>query len=193
MLGRESNTPQEGQARMKIYSNRLTEHDVYSAFHQARTTNGADIWPEDVRAFRPRSEFRNGIQFYAYSHGGNRATGHRSIGSYSLEYEARAASWDAYGWVIARLYLIDPNARIGQYRDVADFVRLVSEATYRREPKDFLGLVRHVDYPHEPGRLYDCPACESSCHCVPGYTQCVYSGKHNGSADKGTERFPTAE
>ncbi|MFE6739848.1 hypothetical protein [Streptomyces tubercidicus] len=23
----------------------------------------------------------------------------------------------------------------------------------------------HVDYPHEPGRLLDCPACESRCHC----------------------------
>jgi hypothetical protein len=25
--------------------------------------------------------------------------------------------------------------------------------------------VPHVDYPHEPGTLYDCPACESTCHC----------------------------
>lgn len=34
----------------------------------------------------------------------------------------------------------------------------------------------HVDYPHEPGRLYDCPACEAECHCTgdPGHTPCVY-------------------
>ena len=49
---------------------------------------------------------------------------------------------------------------------------------------DDLGLVytvtelTHVNYPHEPGRLYDCPACESSCHCKPGETECIYSGDH---------------
>jgi hypothetical protein len=51
----------------------------------------------------------------------------------------------------------------------------------------------HADYPHEPGRLYDCPACESRCNCTAGYTQCIYRGDHNGSADEGSERFPTAE
>jgi hypothetical protein len=25
--------------------------------------------------------------------------------------------------------------------------------------------VRHADYPHNPGTLYDCPACEQVCHC----------------------------
>jgi hypothetical protein len=43
---------------------------------------------------------------------------------------------------------------------------------------------QHADYPHEPGRLYDCWACEAICHCVPNATQCVYSGDHNGEADK---------
>jgi hypothetical protein len=52
---------------------------------------------------------------------------------------------------------------------------------------------QHADYPHEPGRLYDCPACEASCHCTAGYTQCVYSGEHNGLADDGTERHETAD
>lgn len=27
--------------------------------------------------------------------------------------------------------------------------------------------MEHVNYPHEPGRLYDCPACEARCHCGP--------------------------
>jgi len=30
----------------------------------------------------------------------------------------------------------------------------------------------HVDYPHEPGYLYDCPACEAACHCAGA--ACVY-------------------
>lgn len=42
--------------------------------------------------------------------------------------------------------------------------------------------LRHVNYPHWPGRLYDCRACESACYCVAGETECVYAGTHNGSA-----------
>lgn len=44
----------------------------------------------------------------------------------------------------------------------------------------------HVDYPHIPGYLYDCPACESACHCpgtsaAIGTTECVYPGPHTAS------------
>lgn len=37
-------------------------------------------------------------------------------------------------------------------------------------------MSEHTDYPHEPGRLYDCPACESQCYCgdVPGAAPCVH-------------------
>ncbi len=31
---------------------------------------------------------------------------------------------------------------------------------------------RHADYPHEPGNLYDCPACEAACLCTDGFV-CV--------------------
>ena len=37
-------------------------------------------------------------------------------------------------------------------------------------------LMAHNEYPHEPGYLYDCEACESSCHCTPGNAECVWSG-----------------
>jgi hypothetical protein len=48
--------------------------------------------------------------------------------------------------------------------------------------RSFFGLSSHVNYPHFPGRLYDCEACESMCHCTPGEAECVYSGPYNGSA-----------
>lgn len=34
----------------------------------------------------------------------------------------------------------------------------------------------HVDYPHEPGRLYDCALCESRCFCTGEVedTPCVF-------------------
>ena len=34
----------------------------------------------------------------------------------------------------------------------------------------------HADYPHDPGYLFDCPACEERCHCTPGNAECVWSG-----------------
>lgn len=40
--------------------------------------------------------------------------------------------------------------------------------------------MKHSEYPHEPGQLYDCPACENRCHCTDGMAECVYSGDHNG-------------
>jgi hypothetical protein len=43
--------------------------------------------------------------------------------------------------------------------------------------------IRHVSYPHLPGRLYDCPACEARCHCTPGDAECIYAGVHSGVAD----------
>lgn len=55
--------------------------------------------------------------------------------------------------------------------------------------------IPHADYPHEPGRLYDCPACEAQCFCGDNcptcqkygetatcrerHTECVYSGEHS--------------
>lgn len=40
----------------------------------------------------------------------------------------------------------------------------------------------HVNYPHEPGQLYDCPACERECLCTgqPGHTECVFCASLNG-------------
>lgn len=42
-----------------------------------------------------------------------------------------------------------------------------------------VSLVPHADYPHEPGRLPDCRACEARCHCTPGSAECVYGGEHD--------------
>jgi hypothetical protein len=49
--------------------------------------------------------------------------------------------------------------------------------------------IPHADYPHQPGTLYDCPACESSCHCTPGSAQCIYDGPHGPNADAMVSAF----
>lgn len=33
---------------------------------------------------------------------------------------------------------------------------------------------QHVSYPHHPGEMYDCPACESQCFCTPDTAACVH-------------------
>ena len=38
----------------------------------------------------------------------------------------------------------------------------------RRAIDKLVSMVEHVDYPHEAGTLYDCTACESTCHCEIG-------------------------
>lgn len=40
----------------------------------------------------------------------------------------------------------------------------------------------HVNYPHEPGYLYDCPACENTCHCTPNTAECVWIGHEEATA-----------
>lgn len=34
-------------------------------------------------------------------------------------------------------------------------------------------MIEHADYPHQPGTLYDCAACEDRCFCK-GVFECVY-------------------
>lgn len=117
---------------MKMYSNSLTAQDVRDAFTDAREIDHQDIYLDGLSEFRPRCSYHSGVQFYAYSLHGSR-TPHDGMD--------RAAGWDAYGYVIARLFLKDRAAKIGCYDGAADFVWQVNRQVGRREPKDFLKLM----------------------------------------------------
>lgn len=56
---------------------------------------------------------------------------------------------------------------VGALREVADLI----------DPP----TVVHADYPHQPGTLYDCPACESACFCIGG-SACVHCATVDGAA-----------
>lgn len=138
---------------LKIYSNTLTMADIRAAFRAARTEDGQDIYLEDPREFEPKgaNRGRRGFEIFAHSLYRKQASGHRPIGSYPLSLENgsdvnRAASWTAYGYVIARLFAMDPKARIGQYGGARDFVRQVeAQAAHRARYGDhtrFLDLVK---------------------------------------------------
>lgn len=46
-----------------------------------------------------------------------------------------------------------------------------------------VSVIAHANYPHNAGRLYDCPACDAACHCVADETECVFEGEHNGMGE----------
>lgn len=75
--------------------------------------------------------------------------------------DPRLSRASAY-WRLARKAQRAGNYALAkQYTDTAD--RLY--AAYRRERDRRAPVERtvsHVDYPHQPGTLYDCPACEAS-------------------------------
>ena len=116
---------------MKLYSNKINGGAVEAAFFEARTLDGQDIYAQDLRAFVPRN-FQGGVEFYAFSYSGKRASAHRPIGSYDV---VRAASWEAYGFVIARLYQRDPDAVISYYGNQRDFVRQIQDELDRPRPR----------------------------------------------------------
>jgi hypothetical protein len=126
---------------MKIYSNRLTEADVRNAFRLARENHHADIYIEAIRSFKPRN-YANGVEVFAESTAGKRATGHvpaRATGP--RDWYPRAASWDDWGYVIAYLFNIDPHARIGFYDSLADFIAKVQRYPRKGSELPFLGVL----------------------------------------------------
>lgn len=96
---------------------KLTRADVYAAVAVA-LEHGQDIDVCEL-AVSPRGA----ITFYGYSLNGTRNT-NRSDGN-------KAASWSAWGWLIAELYNRDPNARIGQYKSASSFMLQCREANER--------------------------------------------------------------
>lgn len=49
-------------------------------------------------------------------------------------------------------------------------------------------MLKHADYPHTPGVLYDCQACESTCFCGPeGDEPCVHCALNQESEDLATQ------
>jgi hypothetical protein len=129
---------------MRIYSNTLTASDAEQAIYRARYTHGQDIWNDGpVRQFASRTAgYRTGIEMFAQSVSGRWATGHAPIASGPRDHLARAASWDAYGYVIALLFAKDPAARIGPYRGRDDFIEQVkAEAPRRRSEAAFLSVL----------------------------------------------------
>jgi len=131
---------------MKIYSNSLDTADVREATIKARG-NGADIYIEAIRNFNPRN-YANGVEFWAESANGKRASAHAPVSSGPRDGYPRAASWTDYGYLIAHLFNVDPHARIGFYDNEADFVKKVRAHQPRGGSLAFLDVLDNIgEYP----------------------------------------------
>lgn len=97
------------------------------------------------------------------------------------DFEAAVAYLDRY---IVDRYNFDSvyTFNDAKHHTIGDVLVLLTEAAARWELDRLIEApaadarnttdAGHVDYPHEPGTLYACPACEFRCHCTNGF-QCV--------------------
>lgn len=92
---------------MRIYSQVITERNVRETVAKTR-----DIYIISIRSFRPRGG-GNGIEIYCGGNGFSRS---------AHDGEHFAATWDAYGNLMAELYMLDPSAKIAWYKTFVDFV-----------------------------------------------------------------------
>lgn len=98
---------------MRLTSDIIDRAELESAAFHARAQHHQDIHVHEIAVGRARGK-KYGITFYAHSLHGTRAT-NRGDGE-------RAATWTAWGFLIAELFARDPKAKIGQYENIHDFI-----------------------------------------------------------------------
>jgi hypothetical protein len=93
-------------------------------------------------------------------------------GTESYEFnDARGRTLDDVTYVLRRAAAVPAE-------ELIDALKAVNAADKRMaellpDTPDEPGPAKHADYPHTPGTLYDCPACEAGCFCTNGF-QCVH-------------------
>lgn len=117
---------------MIIRSDIITAEHVRQAVAYARST-GQDVYLIDgVRSFTPRRK-AFGTEVFLGSANGRYASAH--------DPDWKAASWVAWGEVIDRLSLIDPDAEIGFYKGRDHFLTFTADEVYRRNTYRGEGIV----------------------------------------------------
>jgi hypothetical protein len=118
---------------------------VREVFAAVRANYGADIWIEGTpKTWEPR-EHAYGVEVFAESIRGARVTGHVSARMSGPRDELpRAASWDDWGYVIAALFNLDPDARIGFYKSEAEFVEKVRKSPRKGSSLPFLDILVNI-------------------------------------------------
>lgn len=107
---------------MKVWSDTLTPADLEGAVERVNAEfPGANVYLSADTSLHegPRTRRIDGVHLRS-------ATGRHypNSGGYgALHVGEMAASWTEWGWFIARVFEIDPGARVGDYKGVEDFHR----------------------------------------------------------------------
>lgn len=101
---------------MKVHSNIITADHVAIAAATARMSYSVDMQVAELCNVGSRKR-SHGVTFRGYALDGNRSTNSGIYGAAN----ARAATWDAWGYFIAEMFKVDPDAIVGQYDGVSDF------------------------------------------------------------------------
>jgi hypothetical protein len=115
---------------------KLTETDVLIAISRTRGFHDQDIWLDEIH-----TGARGAITFYCESEHGKYSTGRNHPNG------ARAASWTAWGWLIAELFTYDPDAHIGTYRGRDHFIRCIYSAQRSYILRESLGVTNREGAP----------------------------------------------
>lgn len=104
---------------MIVRSNIITRGDVCDAVLTTpglgfQDTYSREGWFVPVREFTPQ-RFSRGYEFFL--------TGSSPYNVNRGNRDEKAATWDEWGVVIAKLFAVDPDAQIGHYSDEIDFLR----------------------------------------------------------------------
>jgi len=100
---------------------KLTSEDVWNAVITARNEHDQDIHIQDLKVGT-----KGAIQFWCESLNGKYAIGRNDSAGH------KAASWTAWGYVIAELFKRDPEARIGHYKNRDHFIEQCEDMANRR-------------------------------------------------------------
>lgn len=140
----------------------MSSNTVQDAVDQWRAGHISTVPEGEAREIAAWWHSANGDGFAAFSHTGT--VTNRLLDS--IDREARAH--------IGELQAVGAD---GIYRESHDSIADNLNALYAL--RAYVKAIPHADYPHEPGRLYDCAACERECYCDlddPGTTLCVHCG-----------------
>lgn len=111
---------------MKLHSSKLTEEDIRRALRQAQA-NGQiadDVFMVEFVASGSRSRARSwAIQLGALDKGSGptKSRHYKNSGVGEINRSIWAASYDEWGWFIAQLFAVDPDATFGPYLGLDSF------------------------------------------------------------------------
>lgn len=216
IIGTDAHTTDDRDYAARHFPQHLPENaltfDNVDAMRRAVESSGSHYFDADaVRFFRARTDKRmHGRRFWVESRKYVSADGVADLRTYHVAWVADSGVPGAMLSVEkAGHYLTLDYARraCASLAGAVESEKAASEKATPRGPE-------HVDYPHNPGCLHDCPACEASCHCDPAavavgrQTECVFEGEHTsppawllwgggvnyseGYVADDTEAFPTA-